>query len=224
MSSAPAFHVVQGGPSSVVAEPVPGGLGIRKASVSAMDNNAYLLTCPTSGEQLLIDAADDVDRLVALVGEGGQGLARVVTTHRHHDHHGALLALVERTEATSLAGADDVEEVPGPPQRGLRHGEHVPVGEAELEVIHLRGHTPGSVALALTQADGTVDLFTGDSLFPGGPGRTWAESDFVSLMDDLEERVFGRFPDSTRVHPGHGDSTTLGAERPRLQDWRDRGW
>lgn len=225
MSSAPGFHVEQGGPTAVVQDdPGPGGLLVRKASVSAMDNNAYVLTCPETGEQLLIDAADDAERLLALVAEGGSALARVVTTHRHHDHHGALLEVVERTGATSLAGAEDVEEVPGPPQRGLRHGEIVRVGEAELEVVHLRGHTPGSVALALTQPDGTVDLFTGDSLFPGGPGKTWSAADFTALVADLEERVFDRFPDATRVHPGHGDSTTLGTERPHLPEWRERGW
>ena len=92
-----------------------------------------------------------------------------------------------------------------------------------LEVIHLRGHTPGSIALVYRAADGP-HLFTGDSLFPGGPGRTGSPEDFTSLMDDLEERVFGPLPDETWVYPGHGDDTTLGAERPQLAEWRERGW
>ena len=93
-------------------------------------------------------------------------------------------------------------------------------------MIHLRGHTPGSIALAYTDAPtGTVHLFTGDSLFPGGPGNTERDPQrFGSLMDDLEERVFGPFADSTWVYPGHGKDTTLGAERPAVPEWRDRGW
>jgi glyoxylase-like metal-dependent hydrolase (beta-lactamase superfamily II) len=92
-------------------------------------------------------------------------------------------------------------------------------------VIHLRGHTPGSIALLYDADPASPHLFTGDSLFPGGPGNTRGNAaDFTSLMNDLEERVFGSLPDTTWVYPGHGDDTTLGAERPHLQEWRDRGW
>jgi glyoxylase-like metal-dependent hydrolase (beta-lactamase superfamily II) len=92
-------------------------------------------------------------------------------------------------------------------------------------VVHLRGHTPGSIALAYTDPqDGVVHLFTGDSLFPGGPGRTTNQTDFGSLMDDLESRVFGVYPDGTWVYPGHGKDTTLGTERPSIPEWRARGW
>ena len=97
------------------------------------------------------------------------------------------------------------------------------MGQVPLEVIHLRGHTPGSIALVYRGDDGP-HLFTGDSLFPGGPGKTWSADDFASLMDDLEERVFGTLPDETWVYPGHGDDTTLGRERPSLPEWRERGW
>ena len=89
--------------------------------------------------------------------------------------------------------------------------------------MHLRGHTPGSVALVY-RGDRRPHLFTGDSLFPGGPGKTWSPDDFTSLVDDLEQRVFGALPDDTWVYPGHGDDTTLGAERPSLPEWRERGW
>jgi glyoxylase-like metal-dependent hydrolase (beta-lactamase superfamily II) len=92
-----------------------------------------------------------------------------------------------------------------------------------LEVVHLRGHTPGSIALVYRGDDGQ-HLFTGDSLFPGGPGKTWSPDDFVSLMDDLEERVFAELPDETWVYPGHGDDTTVGNERSSLPEWRARGW
>ncbi len=214
-------EVVPGGPSEVRHAK---GLTIRKASVSAMDNNAYLLTCPSTGEQLLVDAADDVPRLRALVDEGTGRLDQVVTTHQHWDHHRALAALVEQTGARTAAGALDADALPVAPDRRLVHGDVVTFGEVRLEVIALRGHTPGSVALLYDEPGGRPHLFTGDSLFPGGPGRTTSAVEFTSLMDDLEVRIFGRLPDLTWVYPGHGKDTTLGAERPHLSEWRERGW
>jgi glyoxylase-like metal-dependent hydrolase (beta-lactamase superfamily II) len=209
-------------------------LDLRTVSVGPMDNRCYLLTEPGSGRWLLVDAAAEPETLLALLDEAlpadarGEGL--VVTTHRHDDHTGALVAVARATGAPTAAGDDDADALPLAPDRRLRHGDAVRVGEHELEVIALRGHTPGSVALllpagALSGADGEVPhLFTGDSLFPGGPGKTWSPEDFTSLMDDLEERVFAVLPDETVVHPGHGETTTLGAERPRLGEYRARGW
>ncbi len=189
-----------------------------------MDNRSYLLVEPGSGDWLLVDAAAEPDRLLALLRGAGAALAPgsglIVTTHRHDDHTGALVELARTTGARTAAGEDDADALPLAPDVRLHHGDVVSVGGTELEVIALRGHTPGSVALLL---DGT-DLFTGDSLFPGGPGRTWSPQDFTSLVDDLEERVFGRLPDAVVVHPGHGEPTTLGAERPHLPEWRARGW
>lgn len=201
---------------------------IRKASVSAQDNNAYLLTCRASGAQLLIDAADDAERLLELTAEsepdGGRGLQVVVTTHQHWDHHRALAAVVEATGARSMAGVDDAAALPVPPDQQLRHGDTIGFGDLHLDVIHLRGHTPGSVALLLTSSDGGRHLFTGDSLFPGGPGKTTTPRTFRTLMEDLESRVFGVLPDETWVYPGHGDDTTLGAERGSIPQWWARGW
>ena len=214
------------------------GLSIRKLSVGPMDNNAYLLTCATTGERLLVDAAAEPARLLALLSEESPGgrLAAVVTTHRHPDHHGALPQVAAATGAQVAAGTADADHLPVPVDRRLRHGDVVRVGRAELEVIALRGHTPGSVALAYREpapgrtggagpADaGRVHLFTGDSLFPGGPGRTTDPEAFRSLMTDLERRVFDVLDDRTWVYPGHGDDTTLGAERPHLDEWWARGW
>jgi glyoxylase-like metal-dependent hydrolase (beta-lactamase superfamily II) len=208
---------------------------IRKVAVGSMENNAYLLTCRRSGAQLLIDAAAEPDRLLALTREGS-GRARldlIVTTHRHPDHHGALESVVVVTGAPVAAGASDAEALPVAVHRRLAHGDIVSIGHLTLEVIGLRGHTRGSVALAYrepehTAADdavpGRVHLFTGDSLFPGGPGNTADADAFASLMDDLDKRVFARFDDDTWVYPGHGKDTTLGAERPHLAEWRARGW
>lgn len=214
-------HVEPGGPAY---EQDLGLLTLRKTSVSTMDNNCYLLTCARTGEQLLIDAADDADRLDALIQEGSGKLQKVVTTHQHWDHHRALAEVVRRHTPRTAAGADDADGLPVPPDQRLSHGDTVVVGELRLQVIALRGHTPGSVALAVTDGEGMSHLFTGDSLFPGGPGKTPSESAFTQLMEDLEARVFDSYGDDTIVHPGHGDGTTLGAERPQLAQWRERGW
>lgn len=213
--------VVPGGPSDVRELD---GLTIRKASVGTMDNNAYLLTCHATGAQLLIDAADDADRLRALLDEGTGDLDVIVTTHQHWDHHRALSELAEQTGAATAAGEADADAVPVTPNLRLEHGDTVRVGDVVLQVIGLRGHTPGSVALLYTDAQGRAHLFTGDSLFPGGPGRTTSPEDFSSLMSDLETRVFDVLPDDAWVYPGHGKDTTLGAERPHLGEWRVRGW
>ena len=215
-------QVVHGGPSDVRELT---HLTIRKASVSEQDNNAYLLTCRATGEQLLVDAADEPQRLRALVDEGTGWLDAVVTTHRHWDHHRALADVVEHTGARVLAGADDADELPVPVGERLSHGDRVTFGDIELEVIHLRGHTPGSVALLYRDPDGPAHLFTGDSLFPGGVGNTFGDAAaFASLVDDVEQRVFAVLDDDTWFYPGHGADSTLGAERPHLAEWRARGW
>jgi glyoxylase-like metal-dependent hydrolase (beta-lactamase superfamily II) len=197
-------------------------LRITKASVGPMDNNAYLLQCLSTDELLLIDAASEPDVLLGLVG--GQPLATIVTTHRHRDHWDALEAVVGATRATTVAGADDVDGIPVSTDRPVADGDIVEVGRCRLEVIHLVGHTPGSIALLYDDPTGAPHLWTGDSLFPGGPGKTTGAKNFTSLMDDLEAKVFGRLPDETWVYPGHGNDTTLGAERPHLGEWRERGW
>jgi glyoxylase-like metal-dependent hydrolase (beta-lactamase superfamily II) len=198
-------------------------LTITKISVGPMDNNAYLLRCTATGERLLVDAANEADRLLALVGDGG--LATIVTTHRHMDHWMALEEVLQATGARSLAHEADAEGLPVPPET-LSDGDTVRVGECALEVIHLVGHTPGSVALLYLDASpgGIPHLFTGDSLFPGGPGKTTTPKDFNSLMDDLEAKIFGRLPDDTWFYPGHGNDSTLGKERPAIPEWRARGW
>ena len=203
-------------------------LEIRRASVGPMDNNAYLLTCRRTGAQLLVDAAADPDRLLALVSEGTGSLDQVVTTHRHPDHHRALAAIVAATGASTAAGADDADAITEatdvPITRRLQHGDTVTFGRLALDVIALRGHTPGSVALAYTEPGGRVLVLTGDSLFPGGVGATKGPEAFTQLYADVVSRLFDRFADNTRVYPGHGRDTTLGAERPQLAEWRARGW
>lgn len=197
-------------------------LSITKASVGPMDNNAYLLQCRRTDELLLIDAAAEPSALLALVGD--RPLSRVVTTHRHGDHWGALADLVAATGAEAVAGADDADGIPVPTDRIVHDGDTIRLGEVQLEVIHLIGHTPGSIALLYDDPTGSPQLWTGDSLFPGGVGRTWSPDDFTSLINDVESKLFDRLPDETWVYPGHGNDTTLGAERPHLAEWRARGW
>ena len=211
--------VTPGGPADVreLAE-----LTITKVSVGPMDNNAYLLRCRRTGEQLLIDAANDEARLLAVVGDGG--LATVVTTHQHADHWFALEDVVEATGARSVAHAADAGPLPVV-HTTVHDGDTVTVGEVGLEVIHLVGHTPGSIALLYRDPGGFPHLFTGDSLFPGGVGNTNSDPErFTSLINDVEGKLFDRLPDDTWFYPGHGKDSTLGAERPALPQWRARGW
>jgi glyoxylase-like metal-dependent hydrolase (beta-lactamase superfamily II) len=202
------------------------GATIIKASVGPMDNNAYLITCSQTGETLLIDAANDASVLLDLVKRYAPKLVLVVTSHQHQDHWIALEEVTKTTGAPTAAHRLDAEPLPVTPDRILANGDSIEIGALTFDVIHLQGHTEGSVALALNgpATDDVVQLFTGDCLFPGGVGKTWKDGDFERLLGDVSRRVFDVYPDSTVVYPGHGDDTTLGAERPHLAEWRERGW
>lgn len=200
-------------------------LTIRKVSVGTMSNNVYLLTCGRTGAQLLIDAADDPARILSLLDEGEPRLDMIVTTHQHWDHHRALAQVAASTRAATAAGEADADALPVIPDLRLNHGDRLAFGEVTLDVIHLRGHTPGSVALAYDDPSGHTHIWTGDSLFPGGVGNTEQDPDrFAALLGDVRTRVFEVYGDNTWIYPGHGPDTTLGAERPHLQEWQERGW
>ena len=197
-------------------------LMITKIAVGPMNNNAYLLRCRATDEQLLIDAANEAETLLGTIG--ADGIASVVTTHRHGDHWQALAEVVAATHARTYAGRADAEGIPVPTDVPVDDGDVIRVGRVELTALHLVGHTPGSIALVYDDPHGHPHVFTGDCLFPGGPGRTTRPEEFNSLMDGLEAKVFDVLPDETWIYPGHGDDTTLGTERPRLAEWRARGW
>ena len=199
-----------------------GHLVISKLAVGPYDNNCYLLRCRETGAQVLVDAAAEPDRIMDLIGPGGVSL--IVTTHRHPDHWQALAEVVERTGAPTAAHAMDAPGIPVPTDVLLLDGDAVEVGSSRLEAIHLVGHTPGSIALLYDDPDGAPHLITGDCLFPGGVGKTGTPEEFDSLYTGVVDRIFNRLPDETWVYPGHGWDTTIGAERPQLQEWRDRGW
>ncbi|MGW2476839.1 MBL fold metallo-hydrolase [Streptomyces sp. NPDC001665] len=198
-------------------------LMISKVAVGPMDNNAYLLRCRATGEQLLIDAADEAGTLLRLIGD--DSILSVVTTHRHRDHWRALGEVVAATGARTHAGRFDAEGIEVPTEVLVEDGDTIRVGEVALTARHLTGHTPGSISLLYDDPHGAPHLFTGDCLFPGGVGNTHKDPEaFASLLHDVETKLFAPLPDETWVYPGHGRDTTLGDERPHLPEWRARGW
>jgi len=205
-----------------------GSLEITKVAVDPqMSNNCYLLRCTDTGDQVLIDAADEAPRLLELIGDGG--LTAVVTTHQHWDHHRALAEVVQATGAVVIAGepdADAISEQTGVAvDQRVGEGDRIPVGTCSLVVIPVAGHTPGSICLVYDDGSGHPHLFTGDSLFPGGVGNTQGDADrFHQLIGDVSTRLFDALPDETWFYPGHGNDSTLGVERPHVDEWRERGW
>ena len=215
--------VTPGGPSDVRELP---DLTIRKMSASPMHNNVYLLTCRATGDQLLIDAADDPQRCLALVAEGTGSLHHLVTTHRHWDHTRALTDVAEATGAVTYAGDLDAEGLPVAPTVRLVDGDRISLGDLSLDVAIVSGHTAASVVLAYRDPTGHAHVFTGDTLFPGGVGATRNDpsQSFDELYRDVTAKIFDRYDDDTWIYPGHGGDTTLGAERPHLAEWAERGW
>ncbi len=199
-----------------------GGLSLTKIAVGGMHNNAYLLRDAT-GEALLIDAAAEPQRLLDMIGD--TRVVKIVTTHQHGDHWQALAEVKAATGAATVAHPADAPGIPVPTDELVEDGGTVTFGDTVLSVTQLVGHTPGSIALTLDPGGAAPHLFTGDCLFPGGVGNTQKDpARFTSLYDDVVSKLFGRLPDATWVYPGHGSDTTLGAERPHLEEWRARGW
>lgn len=211
-------RVMVGGPADVRELP---GLVISKLAVGEYDNNAYLLRCTATGVSLLIDAAAEPERLLGMVGNSP--LDYVLTTHRHRDHWQALKAIVEETGARTLAGRLDASEIPVPADRHLQDGDTLALGEVLLTFRELSGHTEGSITVHYEDPTGHGHLFSGDCLFPGGIGRTLGEAEFDSLLGDVVDKLFC-LDDLTWVYPGHGHDTTIGTERPHLEEWSLRRW
>lgn len=188
---------------------------VAKLVVGPLETNAYVVASRRTGDAVLIDAADDPGRLVSALG--GLTLRAVMTTHGHWDHVQAVEGVVEATGAPFLIHAADEQLAGRRSDRVLTPGT-LTAGELELEVIHTPGHTPGSTCFAI----GDV-VFTGDTLFPGGPGKTTGGADFDQIIAGIETLLFTR-PDGTLVMPGHGADTTIGNERPQLGEWIARRW
>lgn len=191
--------------------PPEGSFRLRKVAVGSYVNNVFAIV---SGDQaVIVDGADEPERILELVD--GLTVTAIVETHNHFDHVGALPALVEALNVPVFAHPDDPPPVPFEP---LVDGDHLTVGDVEIGVLHTPGHTPGS--LCFTAGD---YLFSGDTLFPGGPGKTGDPEKFATIMASLD-RLFATFPNATHICPGHGLDTTIGRERPYVETWRARGW
>lgn len=198
-----------------------GTLTLHKLAVGRLDNNVYLLE-GRSGTRILVDAAADATSIRHhLLADGRCDF--VVTTHQHRDHWGALSDVVATTGATTMAGIADAQGIDVPTDRLLHNGDTLDLDGTAISVIELRGHTPGGVALAFADDTLRQHILTGDSLFPGGVGRSTPET-FDQLYDDVVTRVFDVYGDDTWIYPGHGWDTTLGVERPDLEAWRERRW
>ena len=187
--------------------------------VGYLDTNVYVPRCKHTGKAVLIDAADDARQLVALCQ--GLGVDRVLETHGHYDHIAAVPGMRAAGYRVGIA-PEDAHNLDGH-DFDLVDGEVFEVGKLRLRTIFTPGHTPGSTSFLL---DGeTPLLFGGDTLFPGGPGATKPRNGghFPTIIRTLEERLFTLDP-ATLVLPGHGADTTVGTERPHLQEWIERGW
>jgi glyoxylase-like metal-dependent hydrolase (beta-lactamase superfamily II) len=188
---------------------------VRKIEVGTMENNVYVLECPETHEALVVDGCFEPDRILA--GADGTDIVGIVQTHGHQDHVQALPALKERVGVPVHAHPGD--DYPITIDNELSDGDVVAFGNREARVIHTPGHTPGGTCFLVGE-----HLISGDTLFPGGPGNTWGNEDaFAQIIDSIESKLFV-LPDSTRVYPGHGADTTIGTEKPHLQDWKARGW
>ena len=191
---------------------------IHKVVVGPVDNNVFVLRCKETGEAVLLDAANEHDRLLDLCRRLNVG--KVLETHGHWDHIQAVPAVRDAGYAVGVSG-DDVAMLPSY-DFVLEDDSVIEVGRLRLRTIHTPGHTPGSMCFLV---EGSPVLFSGDTLFPGGPGATrFPESDFSAIIRSIEDRLFSQLPRRTIVMPGHGEDTTIGAEAPHLQEWIDRGW
>lgn len=209
-------------PNGDIAQRRDGRLLVRKRSVGDMDNNVYVVADGETGHAYVIDAA----ARPGLIREAFADLRpiAVLQTHGHHDHVRAWDDLVKDPGLPVWGHPGDRELFPREVDQALEHDQRLPLGELEVRVIHTPGHTDGSIHF-LVMGDERPHLFTGDSLFPGGPGNTFDDATrFRRLMTGLKEKIFGTLPDDTWVYPGHGDDTTLGEERPKIPEWEERGW
>ena len=194
------------------------GLDVHRVVVGPLANNVYVVRCRHSSRAALIDAADQSEELVRLAD--ALGVTDVFETHGHHDHVGAIPGL--RASGRVVWGHPGDDRLFPPIDAHLFHDQILEVGELRVRVIHTPGHTPGSSCFFV---EGSPVLFSGDTLFPGGPGATSFEGgDFPTIITSIEQRLFHRFADDVLVLPGHGAPTTIGAERAHLDDWIARGW
>ena len=192
---------------------------VHKLVVGPYDNNVFVIRCRATGDAVLIDAANEHEKLLELCTQ--LGVRRVLETHGHWDHIQSIPAMREAGFKVSVTAADAPRLKDVGYDVFIDDAEVIEVGHLRLHAIHNPGHTEGSISFAVAN---TPLLFTGDTLFPGGPGNTALEGgDFATIIESIDNKLF-TFPPDTIVLPGHGLDTTIGTERPHLQTWVDRGW
>jgi glyoxylase-like metal-dependent hydrolase (beta-lactamase superfamily II) len=194
------------------------GVEVHKVVVGPVENNVFVIRCTSTGEAVLIDAANEHERLLELCRT--LGVRTVLETHGHWDHIQAIPAVRDAGYEVGVT-AEDAAMLPSYDYL-LEDDTVVEIGRLRLRTLHTPGHTPGSMSF---HVEGTPLLFTGDTLFPGGPGATQYEGgDFGTIIRSIEDRIFSQFEGSTIVLPGHGLDTTIGEESPQLDEWISRGW
>lgn len=188
---------------------------VRKLGVGPLENNAYVVACARTGRAVVVDAAAEPDRVIAACR--GFHVGAVLTTHGHADHVGAAAEVCSRLGVPFRIHAADAAAAGIDPVEPIGSGEVIPVGAIAVTAVHTPGHTPGSTCF---RTGGL--LFTGDTLFPGGPGATASRADFATILASV--RGLLPLPDDTLVLPGHGLDTTIGSEKPSFPEWERRGY
>lgn len=190
---------------------------VEKLVVGPFENNVFVVRCKGTGDALIVDAANEHELLLEV--SRATGVRRVLTTHGHWDHIQAVTQMRDAGIDVGIA-PEDAAMLPAYDFE-ITDGEVLELGDLRLRTVHTPGHTPGSTCFLL---DGTPLLFSGDTLFPGGPGNTaFPGGDFGRIIESIDRRLFA-LPGDRLVLPGHGLDTTLDTERPHLQEWIDRGW
>jgi glyoxylase-like metal-dependent hydrolase (beta-lactamase superfamily II) len=190
---------------------------VTKLTLGPYDNNVYVVACERTGESVVIDASFDAAQIAAATA--GTTVRAILLTHGDGDHIDALADLQARLGVPVAIHPADAARLATPPDFLLNEGESVTVGDGSLRIIHTPGHTPGCVCFHFEDT-----LIAGDTLFPGGPGATRGDKErFAQIIDSIRDKLFP-LPDDTLVRPGHGADTTIGTERPHLQEWIERGW
>ncbi len=190
---------------------------IHKLVVGPVDNNVFVMRCKATGDAVLLDAANEHEKLLELCQR--LNVRRVLETHGHWDHIQAVPQLRDAGYSVGVT-AEDAAMLPSYDEV-IEDDSVIQIGDVRLHTIHTPGHTPGSMCFLV---EGSPVLFAGDTLFPGGPGNTtFPGGDFDTIITSIDRRLF-TLPEGTLVLPGHGDDTTIGTERPHLQEWVDRRW